>query len=193
MLPGSSGVPAARNQAGPYRAIRAMWASVSTLWTSVGRPTTPRSNTRGGLNRGMAGCPLIRLASADSSPARKRGGASMTSTGVMSMRAAARSATTARSRSWSRVFRCTYSATAWEPTASAASWRPSRTRCGEIHSSDLSLSLAGSPSAPLPMTTGWVLASATAWSLRCTGKAAPPRPVSPAACSTGMSFPGCPK
>ena len=141
----------------------------------------------------MAGWPLTRLASADSSPARKRGGASMISTGATLTRAAARSATAARSRSCSRVFRCTYSATAREPTASAASWRPSRTRCGEIHSSDLSLSLAGSPSAPLPMTTGWVPASVTASSLRYTGKAAPPRPVSPADFSTGMSFPGDPK
>ena len=193
MEPGSSAVPTLRNQSGPYRAISARCASVSTFCTSVGRPTTPRSKTRGGLNRGIAGSPLTRLASADSSPARKRGGASMISTGAASRPAAARSATAARSRSCSRALRCTYRPTAAEPTASAASCRPSSTRCGEIHSSDLSLSLAGSPSAPLPITTGWVAASATAASLRCTGNAAPPRPVSPAALSTGMSRPGWPK
>ena len=110
----------------------------------------------GGLNRGMAGPPLTRLARADSSPARKRGGASKISTAAKSTPAAARSAMAARSRSCSRGLRCRYRPTAVEPTASAASCRPSRTRCGEIHSSDLSLSLAGSPSAPFPMTTGFV-------------------------------------
>src|SRR6478672_4847166 len=47
-VPGSSMVPHARNQAGPHWMIWARWAAVSTLITSVGRPPTPRSNTRGG-------------------------------------------------------------------------------------------------------------------------------------------------
>ena len=48
----------------------------------------------------------------------------------------------------------------------AAIWSPSRTRCGEIHSSEASLLLAGSPSAPLPATIGAGLLSAAAASLR---------------------------
>ena len=40
------------------------------------------------------------------------------------------------------------------PTASAASCRPSRTRCGAYQSSAASLLLAGSPSAPLATATG---------------------------------------
>ena len=91
MLPGSSGVPSPRNQPGPYRAISARWASVSTFWTSVGRPSTPRSNTRGGVNCGTAGPPLTRLASADSSPARKRCGDQTISTGSRSSPYASRS------------------------------------------------------------------------------------------------------
>ena len=81
MLPGSSAVPMARNQRGPYRAIRARWASVSTFCTRVGAPPTPRSDTRGGTKAGTAGPPLSRLTSADSWPARNRGGASATVTG----------------------------------------------------------------------------------------------------------------
>ncbi len=48
--------------------------TVSTLITSVGRPPTPRSKTRGGLAVGLASPPLRRLTSALSSPATKRAG-----------------------------------------------------------------------------------------------------------------------
>ena len=69
------------------------------------------------------------------------------------------------------------------PIAAAAAWMPSRTRWGDRRRSVLSLRLAGSPSAPLATTTGARPvrrpASATAASLRCTGNAAPPRPVRP--------------
>ena len=47
---GSTGVPTARNHSGPKRATSAKCASVSTFWTSVGAPPTPRSNGRGGVN-----------------------------------------------------------------------------------------------------------------------------------------------
>ena len=46
--PGSAGVPTAPNQDAPYRAISARWASVSTFCTSVGRPPSPCSESRGG-------------------------------------------------------------------------------------------------------------------------------------------------
>ena len=55
--------PAARRcrapgtSAAPWRAISAMWASVSTLLTSVGRRPTPCSKGSGGVNVGLAGPP----------------------------------------------------------------------------------------------------------------------------------------
>ena len=119
MLPGSSAVPMARNQRGPYRAIRARWASVSTFCTSVGAPPTPRSDTRGGTNVGTAGPPLSRFTSADSWPARNRGGASATVTGTRSRPAADRWAR-ARPISWLTP-ECTYRYASLAPTASAAS------------------------------------------------------------------------
>ena len=76
---------------------------------------------------------------------------------------------------------CTYRYAVRAPTASAASCRPSRTRCGANQSSAASLLLAGSPSAPLATTTGLPPALATADSFLATGNAAPPRPVRPAA------------
>ena len=42
-------MPTERNQSAPKRAIRARCASVSTFWTSVGRPPIPRSYGRGGV------------------------------------------------------------------------------------------------------------------------------------------------
>src|SRR6185369_16438052 len=55
--PGSACVPTCRNQPEPYRASRARLASVSTFWTSVGRPFTPRSAVCGGRNVGSAAPP----------------------------------------------------------------------------------------------------------------------------------------
>ncbi len=60
-------MPTAPNQSGPYRAISAMCANVSTLLTSVGWPATPRSNGRGGTYSGTAGPPLRKFTRADSS------------------------------------------------------------------------------------------------------------------------------
>ena len=54
--------------------MSAMLASVSTFWTSVGRPRTPRSNGRGGTKAGLAGPPFSHCTSALSSPATKRSG-----------------------------------------------------------------------------------------------------------------------
>ena len=58
--------------AGPWRAISAMCASVSTFWISVGRRRTPRSVGRGGMNVGRGGPPLSCETSAVSWPVRKR-------------------------------------------------------------------------------------------------------------------------
>ena len=41
--------------------MRARWASVSTFWISVGRPRTPRSNSRGGVNVGWPAPPFSQL------------------------------------------------------------------------------------------------------------------------------------
>ena len=51
--PDRSAVPALRHQCAPKRAMSATCASVSTLSTSVGRRSTPRSNGRGGVNSGF--------------------------------------------------------------------------------------------------------------------------------------------
>ena len=92
MLPGSASVPAARNQRGPYRAISARWARVSTFCTRVGAPPRPRSLTRGGWNVGSAGPPPSRFTSAVSWPARNRGGACVIVTPMPSRPREARSA-----------------------------------------------------------------------------------------------------
>ena len=68
-------------------------------------------------------------------------------------------------------------------TAAAAALRPSSTRCGARESSTASLRLSGSPSAPLPITTG--LRPVTEAILRPVGKPAPPRPVSPDSSNAG--------
>ena len=47
IVPGSSAVPTFRNHSAPWRPTRPRWASVSTFWTSVGRPRRPRSVIRG--------------------------------------------------------------------------------------------------------------------------------------------------
>ena len=78
MVPGSDGSPSDRNQRDPYRAIRAMWASVSTLLTRVGRPRTPDVEEGTVRSRGRAGPPSIRLMTADSSPATNPSGAATT-------------------------------------------------------------------------------------------------------------------
>jgi hypothetical protein len=67
-VPGSSGVPEARNQVAPLRAIWATWHRVSTLLTSVGRRRTPFSKGRGGTVVGLAGPPFTKRTRAVSSP-----------------------------------------------------------------------------------------------------------------------------
>ncbi len=174
IVPGSAAVPASRNQSGPYRTSRPRWASVSTLCTSVGRPRTPFSDTRGGVLRGSAGPPSTARTTADSWPDTKPAGAvdqlrtdrvqagpvplgQRGSHGVLGRPGAAGRARHAARR-----------------PPGAATCRPSSTRCGAPTSSVRSLALAGSPSAPLPMTTG-CRPAATARSLRCAGNRAPPR------------------
>ena len=82
------------------------------------------------------------------------------------------------------------------PTAAAASAIPSSTRCGDWRSRIASLPLAGSDSAPLATTTAAprrrprpdrAAAAVTARILRAIGKAAPPRPVSPARSTAAIS------
>ena len=96
MEPGSAAVPTARNQRGPYRAMSARWASVSTFCTRVGAPPRPRSLTRGGWNVGSAGPPPSRFTTAVSWPARNRGGAWVIVTATRSRPRAARSASARR-------------------------------------------------------------------------------------------------
>jgi hypothetical protein len=49
--------------------MSATWARVSTFCTSVGRPPTPFSNGRGGIDVGSATPSLTLCTAADSSPA----------------------------------------------------------------------------------------------------------------------------
>ena len=194
MLPGSSLVPTARNQRGPYRAIRARWASVSAFCTRVGAPPRPRSLTRGGWNVGSAGPPPSRFTTAASWPARNRGGAWVIVTPSRSRPREDRSASARRICGPGAS--CRYRCASVAPTASAASCRPSSTRLGASRSSISSLRLAGSLSAPLATATlrPWRgPARATRASFRYTGKAAPPRPVRPDASMSAMSRFACPR
>ena len=61
--------PASRYHRSPLRAISAAWARLSTFWTSVGRPSMPRSNGRGGVVVGRPSPSLMKWTAADSSPA----------------------------------------------------------------------------------------------------------------------------
>ena len=68
-LPGVVSRPISRYQPSPNRAISAAWARLSTFWTSVGRPSMPRSYGRGGVIVGRASAALTKWTAADSSPA----------------------------------------------------------------------------------------------------------------------------
>ncbi len=139
----------------PNRAMSATWASVSTFWTSVGRPPTPRSRTgRRPTNDGMpAFRPLMVLTTADSWPARNRSGATTMSTGHGS------------SAGPLVVHRCAGSSARRRPAARAR--RPAgaegrrgdggsvQDEMGTVVDRYRSLPLAGSPSAPLATTTGF--------------------------------------
>ena len=164
--------------------MSARCASVSTFCTRVGLPPRPRSDSLGGVAVG-AGTPCsIQCTTALASPATNRSAAVRTVTRTRSRRARRRSAA-ARPR-MSRTSRCA-TITAWlAPTICAASTAPSRTRCGDLAISTLSLALAGSPSVPLPITTG-ARPAATAASLRAVGNPAPPLPVSPARSTSAIS------
>ena len=177
-VPGSDGVPRARNQPAPLRAIRASWASVSAFSTRLGRPSTPRRKTGTRGSEGTPGRPSSRFTSADSCPATNPPGSTRTSTRVP------------------RAARCTGSAgmrgprastILFAPSAAPTRDRPSTTRPGERASSSASLPLSGSPSIALPTMTG--RCPATEASLRAVGKPPPPRPVSPAS-STRRIRPG---
>ena len=62
------------------------------------------------------------------------------------------------------AWRSTQTITSRAPTAAAAIWAPSRTRCGALVSKSLSFALAGSPSAPFTTTTGRPAPAATGYS-----------------------------
>ena len=96
-MPGFSGVPTWRNHVAPKRAMSATWARVSTFWTRVGRPPTPRSRMEvSPTKEGTAPLrPLSALTTADSWPARKASGASAISMAIGSRRRARRSASAA--------------------------------------------------------------------------------------------------
>ena len=155
-VPRVSPRPASRNHRSPKRAISAAWARVSTFWTSVGRPSTPRSNGRGGFDVGRASPSLTKWTAADSSPAMYDRGGATSSIGirVRSARDSSRRSANARSRAaiaWvcsEPTYRMIHSA----PTASAASSAPSSTRCGRVAIRTRSFADRGSPSAPLART-----------------------------------------
>ena len=123
--PGADAVPTQRNQLAPQRLISARLARVSTLLTRVGRPRTPRSNGRGGVNPGKAGPPLRYLTREDSALATYRSGTRASSTGTGSY--PARSATAAASAS-ACAGRRTHRYAARAAVASAARAIPSSTR-----------------------------------------------------------------
>ena len=132
--------------------MSARWARVSTFWTRVGFPPSPRSDSRGGVAVGVGIPRSIQCTTALASPATNRSAAVTTRIRTGSARARRRSATA--SSTISRTEWCT-TITAWRaPTSSAASAAPSRTRCGDRASRTLSFALAGSPSVPFATTTG---------------------------------------
>ena len=164
--------------------MSARCASVSTFWTSVGRPPRPRSESRDDLAAG-AGMPRsIQCTTALASPATNRSAAAQVVTWTRSKRTRRRSAMAAPRIS--RTLRCATITASVAPTISAARTAPSRTRCGDLAISTLSLPLAGSPSVPFPITTG-ARPAATAASLSAVGNPAPPRPVSPARSTSAIS------
>ena len=181
-VPGSSGVPTARNQPAPWRAISATWAKVSALASTVGRPSTPRSAVRCGETVGRAGPPDRCRTMADASPATYRSGPStMRTAGSRRARCRRSSIAAVSAVTVADAPRCTQSTTSPAPTAPAAATAPSTTRCGARAASQASFSDAGSLSAALTTTTGRRRPAAAVRSLRASGKAPPPRPVSPAA------------
>ena len=135
--------------------MSAMLASVSTFWTSVGRPRTPRSNGRGGTKVGLRGAAVQPVARARSPRprriARERRRARI---------ARAPPAAAARRSRWPWLAcapaapRPTAMTICLAPTAAAAAAAPSSTRCGLMRMSSASLWLAGSPSTPFATTTG---------------------------------------
>ena len=182
--PGSSAVPTDRNHDAPYRAISARCARVSTFCTSVGLPPRPRSDSRGGVAAGAGTPRSIQRTTALASPPTNRSAAVRTRIRTRSKRAWRRSATA--SSMMSRTHRCTTITASLAPVSSAAITAPSRTRCGDLAISTLSLALAGSPSVPFAITTA-AGPAATAASLRAVGNPAPPRPVSPARATSAIS------
>ena len=121
--------------------------------SAPGGPGSPRSApapasapSRGGRPVGAATPRSTQCTTALASPAMNLSAAVITRTGTGSRRSAAARSTI------SRTVWCTTRTTWPAPVSSAAPTAPSSTRCGATASRTLSLSLAGSPSTPLPMT-----------------------------------------
>ena len=185
--PGSSSLPSSRNQSGPWRAMSAMLASVSTFWTSVGRPRTPRSigpRRHEGRLRGPAVQPLHERGLLAGDEAVGHGD----ELDPLALAGAAALGDRARPGSPCALvaLRPTATTICARTDGAAAAAAPSSTRCGLIRISRLSLWLAGSPSTPFATTMG-ERPAATARSLRCVGKPAPPRPRRPLASTAAIS------
>ena len=130
--------------------------------------------------------PLRAFTTADSWPAMNVSGASAISMAMASMWRARRSARAASSTGI--LGAGVYTTACCARSAPAARTRPSSTRWGACVSSNASFRLAGSPSAPLAITTGRRReAPATAFHLVETGNQAPPWPTSPLASSSSTS------
>ncbi len=67
-MPVERSVPVAANAAPPPVTIGSTFTSVSTLFTTVGRPNRPTSTGNGGFERGSPRKPSIELKIAVSSP-----------------------------------------------------------------------------------------------------------------------------
>ena len=95
---------------------------------------------------GIGTSPLIARITAPLSPEMNRSVSRTTRAGIRRSLIAARTDRAASSSSTATTIR-------WVPSADAAIWAPSRTRCGARPSRTLSLELPGSPSAPFTTTT----------------------------------------
>ena len=71
LVPFEVAVPILLNQSPPFRMMTGMFASVSTLLMTVGRPQSPLTAGKGGRGRGMPRMPSIEASSAVSSPQTK--------------------------------------------------------------------------------------------------------------------------
>ena len=159
-----------------------MFASVSTLETSVGAPPTPRSNGRGGVDVGSRGAAVQERRRAPTPRPRRTGrGCTIGRSFTPAVDAGAPPARRSRARRRpGRRGRPRSRPRSRRPRARRG--RPRRGRgAARSASRTLSLPLGGSPSAPFATTIARPRPPATASSLRAVGKPAPPRPRRPAA------------